>query len=258
MSRSGFWYCRYCNHGPWSYVLNDYCLLCNRRRTTDYDVDGSKRIAVNSSAGHNPQLQLSPQDGFIKENLSHSTAHECDIFSQEQSPSSTTHTDREKPLRQQNVAFESVHLQSPPKSAAAKRYSSPTNSQTSCEQTSPEHGIKSASTLIGSRAKKSKSISKGNILDDSRFGSASAPSLLEYYLFNQENPISEDLVTYAVRLPGQSSFSLETLEFARTPRRRPHSPDSRARIAHIRSNGGACADCKRKKKKVSQVLGKVY
>ena len=247
MPRSASWYCSYCRSGPLNYVLDDYCPHCYLRRTTDCIVDYSIRIAAQPSTGPNPQVELVPQDEVIKENLWHSVAHDRDVVLQEQFPSLTTPTDREEPLRDQSVASKPAHLQSSPKRAATKRHAPPPDSQTPLE-----HGIKSASTPTGSLAKKSKL--EGNILDGSRFGSTSAQSLLEYYLFNQENPISEDLVTYAVRLPGELSFSLETLEPATTPRRRPHSPNSRARIARVRNNGGACADCRKKKKAVSCVL----
>ena len=211
---------------------------------------------VQSLARPNAQAQVALQDDFIREIPSHSAADECDAVhvSQERSPPPTIHTNQEEGLGEQRAAFELAQLPIPLKRAAVKRHSSPPYSETSFEQTSTEHGIKSAFAPAESQAKRSRL--GGHILDDSRFSSTNAQSLLEYHLFNPENPINKDLITYAVRLPRESSFSLETLEPATTPRRRPHSPNSRARIARVRKNGGACADCKKKKKAVSFVLSK--
>ena len=78
--------------------------------------------------------------------------------------------------------------------------------------------------------------------------------LVEAYLFHAESPWSpEDIVAYPsrTRLPGESSFRLDTLESATLPRRQPVSQRRRNKISYIRNNGGACNDCRATKKAVS-------
>ncbi|MCJ1397693.1 hypothetical protein MMC11_000889 [Xylographa trunciseda] len=73
---------------------------------------------------------------------------------------------------------------------------------------------------------------------------------LNRYLFHPQNAGQEELSIFAVRtrLPGESSFSLETGEPAKAPPKRPLSPASRAQAAYTRRHG-ACNKCRAQKKK---------
>ncbi|MCJ1473367.1 hypothetical protein MMC13_002018 [Lambiella insularis] len=72
---------------------------------------------------------------------------------------------------------------------------------------------------------------------------------LQQCLFHQDGPWNHEWVVYVARtpLPGESSFSAETLEPAIAPRRRAYTSQRRAEVAYVRSNGGACAECRRNK-----------
>ncbi|MCJ1397694.1 hypothetical protein MMC11_000890 [Xylographa trunciseda] len=84
-----------------------------------------------------------------------------------------------------------------------------------------------------------------------RIDSRSKEAQLEGYLFHPDNPWNTEWTVNAVTripLPGESIFSLETGEIISTPPRRPYSPTRRAEVAYIRSNGGACEECKKSKR----------
>ena len=74
----------------------------------------------------------------------------------------------------------------------------------------------------------------------------STASKIEHYLFNGENPWSQDLYVYASseQLPGTSMFRLPSAN-----RRRNLSPSSRSQRALMRKIK-ACPECRRKKKRV--------
>ncbi|KAL9119346.1 MAG: hypothetical protein Q9187_004103 [Circinaria calcarea] len=246
------WFCSYCSDGPLSIILQDFCPICSRRRTKECTLEYSGGSAVPPSGPFDRQAQLVPQDEVIEENPSFSAAHKGHVTPQKQIPPSVTRTDQDESFRKQSASSRFAHPQSFPEHAAAKSRSSSHDSVPSSEQTFTKHGIKSSFTAVEGQTKIWNS--EGNILEGSRFGSTSAASLLEYYLFNQENPVSEDLFVYAVRLPGESSFSAVTGEPATRAPRRPLSPNSRAQTAHTRNNGGSCTDCRKKKKRCSHVL----
>ena len=72
------------------------------------------------------------------------------------------------------------------------------------------------------------------------------------HFFQQDRPKNQQWVPYSrTRYPGESSYSLATGDPATAPPRRAYSPVRRAEVAYTRSHGGACPECKKKKKAVS-------
>lgn len=78
-------------------------------------------------------------------------------------------------------------------------------------------------------------------------------SRIRQYLYSEDSPWNQEWVVYVARtpLPGESSFSVETLEPAIASPRRAYSSRRRAEVAYTRSNGGACGNCRRNKQAVS-------
>ena len=250
--RPDLWYCFYCREGPLNINVHDLCPICSQRRTA--------YCTLEFSGGHDsdrldPQAQPAPDDKVIEENPLRSATHEADdVTTQKQFSPSVIHKHQDEPIRKQNASSDLEHLQSSSGwgVSQAQAHSSPPQPQRKSKWMPTEHGTKSAPTPVGNQTKDSGR--QGNLLVGSLFGQISTQSMPENDPFNRENLTSEDPVTSPARLPGQSSFLVETLEDATRPRRRPHSPDSRARIAYIKNNGGSCPHCKKKKKLVSCIM----
>ena len=79
-------------------------------------------------------------------------------------------------------------------------------------------------------------------------------SKFEDYLYSENDPGGQDWVASSlIRFcegKGLSSFSLETGEPAKAPRKRAYSPGERSKVADVRRKG-ACPVCRRKKRAVS-------
>ncbi len=138
--------------------------------------------------------------------------------------------------------------------ASSEEYTQPPTPPAASEGEHDEQNIESV--ITPSESSTSPKDSRANV-NDSNISRTWKHSLLEDYLcIKPEDPWNQELVAYAARtrLPGESSFSVETGEPATIPRRQRYNPRRRAEVAYTRNNGGACEGCRRNRRAVSHMF----
>ena len=238
------WYCGNCGDGPNSVLLSDHCPQCRFPRDTYARYDQLWRRSASippqrvDTSGRNPQSAVQPEySGSAQGIIPVEPPQSADQDERFSSSQDVIVESRPRPTDQDEQSVSSQDL--PP---------SPASATSSIELSKQD--VTSTYTYLTEQEQHLTSSFKGTV--NSRSELTNKTSLVESYLFHPENPWSHDVIVYAV--PGQSSFRLSTLETASTPLRQPHEPARRAQIAYVRNNGGACEQCKRRKKAVSHEL----